>query len=65
MTLKEQIQTIAKEQGLTLKDVAEKAKMNYNGLHNKFFRGSITVRDLEKLLDVLGKDIQIVDKHYK
>lgn len=65
MILKEQIQTIAKEQGLTLKDVAEKAGMNYNGLHNKFFRGSITVRDLEKLLHVLGKDIQIVDKHDK
>ena len=63
VTLKEQIQAIAKEQGLTLKEVAEKAGMNYNGLHNKFFRGSITVRDLEKLLHVLGYRITYIREH--
>lgn len=62
MTLKETIQAIADEQHITLKEVAEKAGMNYNGLHNKFYRGSITVKDLEKILDVLHKRLAIVDK---
>lgn len=63
MKLKAQIQAIAKNKNMTLKDVADKANMSYNGLHNKFKRGSLTVRDLEQLLDVLGKEIRIVDKH--
>lgn len=54
MNLKEQIKALASEQGYTLKDVAEAANMSYNGLHNKFNRGSLTVRDLEKILSVLG-----------
>lgn len=58
--LKEQIQEMASSQGLTLKEVADKANMNYNGLHNKFYRGSITVRDLEKILNVLGMRIKFV-----
>ena len=40
MLLKETIQTIANEQNMTLKEVAEKAGMNYNGLHDKFRRNS-------------------------
>ena len=62
MLLKETIQTIANEQNMTLKEVAEKAGMNYNGLHDKFRRGSMTVKDLEKLLDVLNKELYIRDK---
>ena len=62
MTLKETIQAIADEQHITLKEVAEKAGMNYNGLHDKFRRGSITVKDLEKILDELHKRLAIVDK---
>lgn len=54
MNLKEQIKALASEQGYTLKDVAESANMSYNGLHDKFRRGSITVRDLETILNVLG-----------
>jgi len=54
MNLKEQIKALASEQGYTLKDVAEAANMSYNGLHDKFRRGSITVRDLETILNVLG-----------
>ena len=63
MELKAQIQAIAKNKNMTLKDVADKANMSYNGLYNQFKRGSLTVRDLEQLLDVLGKEIRIVDKH--
>ena len=62
MTLKEKIQAIADEQHITLKEIAEQAGMNYNGLHNKFYRGSIPVKDLEKILDVLHKRLAIVDK---
>lgn len=62
MELKQTIKDIAKEQGMTLKDVADKAELNYNGLHDKFRRGSITVRDLNRILDVLGKELSIKDK---
>lgn len=66
-TLKEKIQEMASNQDLTLKEVANKADMSYNGLHNKFYRGSITVRDLEKILHVLGMKIVFVplDKEMK
>lgn len=65
MNLKEQIKALASEQGYTLKDVAEVANMSYNGLHNKFNRGSITVRDLESLLNVLGYTLTFkkIEKH--
>ena len=62
MNLKEEIRTISEQKGLTLKEVATLADMSYNGLHDKFRRNSLTVRDLVKLLDVLGKEIKIVDK---
>lgn len=62
MELKQTIKDIAKEQGMTLKDVAYKAGLNYNGLHDKFRRGSITVRDLNRILDVLEKELSIKDK---
>lgn len=62
MNLKEQIKALASEQGYTLKDVAEAANMSYNGLHNKFNRGSLTVRDLEKILSVLGFTIAFKKK---
>lgn len=64
MELKQTIKDIAKEQGMTLKDVADKAGLNYNGLHDKFRRGSITVRDLNRILDVLEKELSIKDKSY-
>ena len=62
MELKETIKQYAKENGMTLKELAEHAHMSYNGLHNKFNRESITVRDLNRLLDVLGKQITFTDK---
>lgn len=63
VTLKEQIQAIAKEQEITLKELSQKAGMNYTGLLDKFRRGSITVRDLEKLLHVLGYRITYIREH--
>ena len=47
---------------MTLKDVAVKADMSYNGLHNKFERNSLTVKDLQRLLTVLEKEMVFIDK---
>ena len=58
------IKEMAQQQGMTLKEVSDKAELNYNGLHDKFRRGSITVRDLNKLLDVLGKEMYFRDKQH-
>lgn len=62
MNVHELLKQYAKEQGMTLKEVAEKVPVSYEGMLNKFRRGSITVKDLEKILDVLHKEIRIVDK---
>lgn len=62
MAIKEIIKQFASERGLTLKEVSQKAGLSYNGLHNKFHRGSLTVNDLIKLLDVLQKEITFRDK---
>ncbi len=59
--LKDQIKALAESQGLTFKELAVKADMNENGLHDKFRRESLTVKDLNKLLNVLGKTIDITD----
>ena len=64
MNIKEIIKQYAQERGLTLKEVALKSEMNYTGLLDKFRRGSLTLRDLERLLDVLGKRITFTDKHH-
>ena len=62
MDLKDQIKAIATKQGMTFKDLATKAGLNENGLHDKFRRKSITFDDVQKLLDVLGKTIVFKDK---
>lgn len=62
MTIKDIIKQFAKDKDMTLKEVASKSNMNYTGLMDKFRRGSITLRDLEKILDVLGKRITFTDK---
>lgn len=60
LKLKRRIQDIADAKGMTLKEVAEQCPMSYNGLHDKFRRGSITVLDLEKVLHVMGMKIAFV-----
>ena len=62
MNLKEQIKILATEKEMTLKELSAKANMNYTGLLDKFRRNSLTVRDLQRLLDVLDKQIVFVDK---
>lgn len=62
MNIHELLKQYAKEQGMTLKEVAEKVPVSYEGMLNKFRRGSMTVKDLEKLLDVLNKELYIRDK---
>lgn len=62
MDLKDELKAIAKEQGITFKELAVKAGVSENGLHNKFKRGSLTVKDLSTLLAVLGLKIAFVKK---
>ncbi len=62
MDLKDELKAIAKEQGITFKELAAKAGLNETGLHDKFKRGSLTVKDLSTLLAVLGLKISFVKK---
>ena len=41
MDMKDELKAIAKEQGITFKELAVKAGVSENGLHNKFKRGSL------------------------
>ena len=56
---KETIKAICHAEHITMKELAGKADMNYNGLLNKFYRNSITVKDLERLLSSIGYSLQI------
>lgn len=59
---KDIIKKLCSDTGITFKDLALKAGMNSNSLHNKFQRDSITLRDFESLLSVLGYEISIDKK---
>lgn len=65
LDLREQLKKYAIEQDTTLKDVILSTGLNYNNMINKFKRDTIRVAELKQILHVLGKDIQIVDKHDK
>jgi hypothetical protein len=62
MELKEELKALAKEQGMTFKELAEKAGLNETGLHDKFKRGSLTVKDLLALLSALDHEMTIRPK---
>lgn len=59
--LKDEIELLLKEKNLTFKELAAKAGLNANGLHNKFKRDSLTVNDLRKLLKALEKEMVFRD----
>lgn len=56
---KDTIKELCISEHLTMKELASKADLNYNGLLNKFHRDSITVRDLEKLLNAIGYTLTV------
>lgn len=56
---KETIKAICHAEHITMKELAGKADMNYNGLLDKFRRKSMTVKDLERLLSAIGYSLQI------
>ena len=62
LNLKDEIKQFCLEKNMTFKELAEKAKMSENGLHDKFRRDSLTVKDLRQILDVLGKEMVFKDK---
>ncbi|WP_313992008.1 hypothetical protein [uncultured Selenomonas sp.] len=57
MDLKEELKALASTQGMTFKELAMKAGLHEKGLHNKFQRNSLTVKDLSALLSVLGHEM--------
>ena len=63
MNIHEQLKQIANERQITLKDAIVQSGLNYNNMINKFQRDTIRLSEVEKILDVLGKEIRIVDKH--
>ena len=56
---KETIKAICHAEHITMKELAGKADMNYNGLLDKFRRKSMSVKDLERLLSAIGYSLQI------
>lgn len=60
---KDTIKELCMSEHLTMKELASKADMNYNGLMNKFHRDSLTVRDLEKLLNAIGYTLTVFPHH--
>lgn len=56
---KDTLKALCQSEHITMKELASKADMNYNGLLNKFHRNSITVKDLESLLSAIGYSLQI------
>lgn len=57
---KDTLKALCQSEHITMKELASKADMNYNGLLNKFHRNSITVKDLERLLSAIGYSLQII-----
>lgn len=61
MDIKLELKILCHTHGISIKELAEKAGMNVNGLHDKCRRESMTVKDLEKLLAVFNKQLIISD----
>lgn len=57
MTIKERIKPLLDNQGMTIEELA--ARLNWSGraLHNKLSRDSLKYYDVEKILNVLGYNI--------
>lgn len=62
MNVHELLKQYAQEHDTTLKAIIIAAGLNYNNMINKFKRNTVYVSDLEKLLDVLNKELYIRDK---
>lgn len=56
---KDTIKALCQSEHITMKELASKANMNYTGMLDKFRRNSITVKDLETLLNALGYELQL------
>lgn len=53
------IKSLCEQRGITQKELARQADMNYNGLINKLHRNTLTLSDTEKLLKVLGYTLDL------
>ncbi|MDU6263732.1 MAG: helix-turn-helix transcriptional regulator [Anaerocolumna aminovalerica] len=55
----EQIKLILSREKMTVTDLAKLMGTTRQNLHNKFDRGSLNSKDMEKIADVLGCDLEI------
>lgn len=62
LDIRQTLKDSADEHDMNLKELAAKVPTSYEGLLNKLRRGSLTVKDLEQILAVVGKEIVIQDK---
>ncbi|SFL65530.1 helix-turn-helix domain-containing protein [Pelosinus propionicus] len=57
MTIKERIKPLLDNQGMTIEELALRLNWSGNALHNKLSRDSLKYYDVEKILNVLGYNI--------
>lgn len=59
--LKEFIKMLCEKRGLTLKELTAKINMNETGFHDRFKRKSISINDLDKMLEPFGLKLKVVE----
>lgn len=59
--LKEFIKMLCEQKGLTIKDFTAKINMNETGFHDRFKRKSITINDLDKMLEPFGLKLEVTE----
>lgn len=65
MSIQDDFLKLVKDNKYIFKEIADKAGENEKSVHNMFKRRSVRCDVLEKLLTVIGKELQIVDKKNK
>ena len=59
------IRMALKEKGISQKELAELSGLSYQTIRTKLYRDNMPFADAEKILDLLGYKIVIVDKETK
>ena len=59
------IRIALREKGLTQRELAELSGLSYQTIRTKLYRDNMPFADAEKILDLLGYDIYIIDKETK
>lgn len=59
------IRKALREKGISQKELAELSGLSYQTIRTKLYRDNMPFADAEKILDLLGYDICIIDKETK